>query len=86
MTTEEFVKQLESDLMRDLSLSITFKVIVNYIKNIIILSVEIPVDRTYISLKFDVVTISFIKLIDYSTCYDYLMSQLKQSVLSLYFN
>lgn len=86
MTVEEFVKQLESDLMRDLSLSITFKVIVNYIKNIIILSVEIPVDRTYISLNFDVVTISFIKLVDYSTCYDYLMSQLKQSVLSLYFN
>ena len=86
MTVEEFVKQLESDLMRDLSLSITFKVIVNYIKNIIILSVEIPIDRTYISLNFDVVNISFIKSVEYSTCYDYLMSRLKQTVLSLYFN
>lgn len=86
MTVEEFVTQLESNLMRDLSLSITFKVIVNYIKDSIILIIEIPVDRTYISLNFDVVNISFIKSVEYSTCYDYLMSRLKQTVLSLYFN
>lgn len=86
MTVEEFVTQLESNLRRDLSLSITFKVIVNYIKDSIILVIEIPVDRTYISLNFDVVNISFIKSVEYSTCYDYLMSRLKQTVLSLYFN
>lgn len=86
MTVEEFVTQLESNLTRDLSLSITFKVIVNYIKDSIILVIEIPVDRTYISLNFDVVNISFIKSVEYSTCYDYLMSRLKQTVLSLYFN